>query len=66
VPTMVLAACDDPWVPIEHYREVKWSDNQWLLPVLPDTGGHVGFHGDASNRPWSHLAIEKFLTRACG
>jgi predicted alpha/beta-fold hydrolase len=27
IPTMVLAACDDPWIPIEHYREFKWSDN---------------------------------------
>jgi uncharacterized protein len=66
VPTMVLAACDDPWIPIEHYRAFKWSDNPCLLPVLPDTGGHVGFHGDASNRPWCDLAIEKFLARACG
>jgi uncharacterized protein len=65
IPTMVLAACDDPWIPIEHYREFKWSDNQWLLPVLPSTGGHVGFHGDGSERPWCHLAVEKFLARAC-
>jgi len=61
VPTMVLAAGDDPWIPIEHYRDFKWSDNQWLLPVLPETGGHVGFHGDASGGPWCNLAIEKFL-----
>ena len=64
VPTMVLAACDDPWIPIEHYRAFKWSDNPWLLPVMPSTGGHVGFHGDAGNRPWCNLAIERFLERA--
>jgi len=64
VPTMVLAACDDPWIPIEYYREFKWSDNPWLLPVFPSTGGHVGFHGDAGNRPWCNLAIERFLERA--
>jgi predicted alpha/beta-fold hydrolase len=63
VPTMVLAACDDPWIPIEHYREFDWSANRWLLPVTPETGGHVGFHGDASGRPWCNLAIEKFLER---
>jgi predicted alpha/beta-fold hydrolase len=66
VPTMVLAACDDPWIPIEHYRDFKWADNPWLLPVLPATGGHVGFQGEASSRPWCDLAIEKFLARACG
>ena len=27
VPTMVLAACDDPWIPAEYYRDFKWSDN---------------------------------------
>ena len=63
VSTMVLAACDDPWIPIEHYRDFKWSDNPWLLPVMPETGGHVGFHGDAGGQPWCNLAIEKFLER---
>ncbi|MFI5029127.1 MAG: YheT family hydrolase [Reyranellales bacterium] len=65
IPTLVVAACDDPWIPIEHYRTFKWSDNAWLLPVLPSTGGHVGFHGHAGNRPWANVAIEKFLARAC-
>ena len=64
IPTMMLAACDDPWIPIEHYRDFKWSANPWLLPVMPETGGHVGFHGDISGRPWCNLAIEKFLERA--
>lgn len=63
VPTLVLAACDDPWIPIEHYREFNWSDNPWLLPVMPSTGGHVGFHGDAGKRPWCNLALERFLDR---
>jgi predicted alpha/beta-fold hydrolase len=65
IPTLVVAACDDPWIPIEHYRAFRWSDNAWLLPVLPSTGGHVGFHGDAGNRPWANVAIERFLARAC-
>jgi len=63
VPTMVLAAADDPWIPIEHYREVDWTSNPSLLPVITETGGHVGFHGDASGRPWCDLAVEKFLER---
>jgi predicted alpha/beta-fold hydrolase len=60
---MVLAAADDPWISIEQYCDVKWSANPWLLPVIPSTGGHVGFHGDASGRSWSDLALEKFLER---
>ena len=61
VPTMVLAAGDDPWIPVEHYRAFEWSSNPWLLPVIPPTGGHVGFHGDMSGQAWSDLALEKFL-----
>ena len=63
VPTMVLAAGDDPWIPVEHYRAFKWADNPWLLPLLPETGGHVGFHGDDCRRPWCDTAVEKFLER---
>jgi len=63
VPTLVVAAGDDPWIPFDHYREFDWSDNKWLLPLLPPTGGHVGFHGDASRQSWCDLALEKFLDR---
>ena len=52
-------------IPVEHYREVKWADNPWLLPVMPATGGHVGFQGHAGDRPWCDIAVEKFLARAC-
>ena len=27
-------------------------------------GGHLGFHGDDSRRPWCDLALEKFLACA--
>jgi predicted alpha/beta-fold hydrolase len=63
VPTMLLAACDDPWIPVEHYRDLKWADNPWLLPVMPSTGGHVGFHGDVSHQSWCDHALERFLNR---
>jgi hypothetical protein len=65
VPTMVLAAGDDPWIPAEYYRDFKWSDNPWLLPVIPESGGHLGFHSATSDRPWCDLALEKFLERIC-
>lgn len=63
VPTMVLASCDDPWVPVENYREFDWADNPSLLPVMSPTGGHIGFHANGSERPWCDLAVEKFLAR---
>jgi predicted alpha/beta-fold hydrolase len=63
VPTLVLAAGDDPWIPAEYYRDFNWMDNPWLLPLIPDGGGHLGFHCAASDRPWCDVALEKFLAR---
>jgi len=65
VPTMVLAAGDDPWIPAEYYRDYNWADNPWLLPVMAEGGGHLGFHCDLSEQPWCDLALEKFLERIC-
>jgi len=63
VPTMVLAAADDPWIPVEYYRDFKWSDNPFLLSVMAEGGGHLGFHSADSNRPWCDTVLEKFLER---
>jgi predicted alpha/beta-fold hydrolase len=63
VPTLVLAACDDPWVPASYYRDFKWSDNPSLLSVMAEGGGHLGFHSADSNGPWCDTVLEKFLER---
>ena len=64
VPTLVLAALDDPWIPGRLYQEYDWLENRALTPVLSASGGHVGFHGRGSRQPWSDLAIERFFERA--
>jgi uncharacterized protein len=61
VPTLVLAAFDDPWIPGALYRDYDWPANEALMPVLSPHGGHVGFHGAGDRRPWSDLAIMRFL-----
>ena len=63
VPTLVLAACDDPWIPVDYYRNFKWSDNPSLLSVMAEGGGHLGFHSADSERPWCDTVLEKFLER---
>ncbi len=62
VPTMVIASCDDPWIPVEYYRDFDWAANPWLLPVMPPAGGHLGFHAHDS-APWCDLVVEKFIDR---
>jgi uncharacterized protein len=61
VPTLIVGALDDPWIPGSLYRAYDWASNRSLTPVLPDRGGHVGFHGTDSRQPWSDRAVLRFF-----
>jgi uncharacterized protein len=61
VPTLLVAALDDPWIPGALYRDYDWASNTMLVPRLPGSGGHVGFHGAGSRQPWSDLAVARFF-----
>jgi len=61
IPTLVLAALDDPWIPGTLYGTFDWSANKSLMPLLPKQGGHVGFHGAGSIVPWSDRTVARFL-----
>ena len=61
VPTVVVHALDDPWIPAESYTSVKWTDNPALHPRLAPGGGHVGFHGSGARLPWHDRCIAAFL-----
>ncbi len=61
VPTLVLGALDDPWIPGALYSGYDWGANKALMPLLPLKGGHVGFHGSGSRLPWSALAVARFF-----
>jgi predicted alpha/beta-fold hydrolase len=61
VPTLVIHASDDPWIPVHCYGEVRWDDNPYLQLKLPTSGGHVGFHGQGLDRPWYDMALLRFL-----
>ena len=59
-PTLLLHADDDPWIPSSTYRNYDWSVNSNLTPLLPGSGGHVGFHDRASRVPWHDRCIAQF------
>lgn len=61
VPTMVVASCDDPWIPVEYYRDFDWAANPQLLPVMSPAGGHLGFHAHGSAQSWGDLAVRKYI-----
>jgi len=59
VPTLVVHALNDPWIPGKIYLDVDWTGNPALTPLLPFDGGHVGFHDRDGN--WHFRMAEKFL-----
>ncbi len=61
VPTLVVHALDDPWIPPDAYRQFDWSANPWILPAISPHGGHVGFHGIGGM--WADRCLDAFLAR---
>ena len=59
VPTLLLHADDDPWVP-----PPAIAARPPLEIVVTAGGGHVGFHGKGSRLPWYLGAAAEFI-RAC-
>jgi uncharacterized protein len=64
MPTLVIHALDDPWIPGESYTGVAWQTNPNLIKLLPNGGGHVGFHGLGSPIPWHDRCLTLFFDRA--
>lgn len=63
VPTLVIHARNDPWIPFAAYRDFSWANNPRLLPLFPSGGGHVGFHGRGSTVPWYNFCLTQFFER---
>ena len=59
-PTLVVFAQNDPWIPAASYLDYPWHRNPNLVPLLPESGGHVGFHARGDGTPWHDRCIERF------
>lgn len=59
IPTLVVAAKDDPIVPVRGFAKVDWPD-QTQLEIVPG-GGHVAFLGRGANRFWLDQRIEQWF-----
>ena len=67
VPTLVITAVDDPFVPVEPFRDPAVLDNPAVRVVLTPRGGHCGFvsrRGDGSRDDgyWAERAVVDFVT----
>ncbi|MEX0759469.1 MAG: alpha/beta fold hydrolase [Tistlia sp.] len=66
VPTLLIQALDDPWIPAASYRAVDWAASPALTALLPAHGGHVGFHGTGRREPWHDRVAERFFAERLG
>jgi len=57
VPTLLVQAVDDPWIPASSYRAFDWPANPRLTPLLAKGGGHVGFHANGAPPNWHDRCI---------
>lgn len=60
VPTLIVHARNDPWIPVDPYLAHPWAGNPNLTPLLSEGGGHVGFHG-AGTQSWHDRCAILFL-----
>jgi predicted alpha/beta-fold hydrolase len=68
VPTLLLHAADDPFLPQQHLPFAAFAANRRLQLVLTSRGGHVGFIGGLPWRPrfWAEEQLAAFLALHCG
>ena len=62
LPTLLIHAKDDPFVPVTPYMNGRWQSNSMLQLLLPKSGGHLGFHDPAGL--WHLRQIEAFFQDA--
>ena len=60
IPTLIINALNDPFLPEECYPYEAASQNEHLSLITPQYGGHVGF-GGRENHYWSEKCIAEFL-----
>ncbi len=66
VPSLLVTAADDPWIPAAMYNEVDWSANPKLNFLIAAGGGHVGFHAADDPVPWHCRCIQLFFRHVLG
>lgn len=64
VPTLIIHARDDPFVPFSAFNQISQAANTLVILLAPENGGHVGFIADSQtsdkNRFWAENRIIEF------
>src|SRR5260370_18327481 len=63
VPTLVVQARDDTFIPFEIFRHPAFESNPNLTLVAPESGGHLGFIARDKPRFWLDGVILEWIER---
>ena len=66
VPSLIIAADDDPFVPVSQYRREEVQSNSQIAVHVAQHGGHCGFIGpraDDHDGYWAEARVVEFLGR---
>ena len=69
VPTLIMTAEDDPFVPVEPFRSPAITANPCITLIVTPHGGHCGFVEAASSESdgyWAERAVIEFASRIAG
>lgn len=63
IPSLIISAADDPFVPPEQFRDPAVRDNRHITVAVPRHGGHCAFVGrsDGGDGYWAEAAAVEFL-----
>lgn len=67
IPTLIIHAQDDPFVPFEPFRKIRLDANPFVTLLAPERGGHVGFlarNGKNEDLFWAENRLVEFF-EAC-
>ncbi len=64
VPSLVIHAANDPWIPAASYMAALSLENPQVRTLLLERGGHVGFHGRDGEIAWHDAAIRAVFAKA--
>jgi predicted alpha/beta-fold hydrolase len=69
VPTLIVSAQDDPFVPPEPFRDRAVTGNPAITVLLTPEGGHCGFVSDTRTYEddgyWAERRVVEFVVERC-
>ncbi len=61
VPSLVIQAHDDPYIPFEVFRDSIFDANPWINLLAESHGGHVAFLAKGAQRFWAQEQAMRFF-----